>query len=136
MASSMSPARQGTKLFGWGLLGFTVPILVAPKLAGRLAGISVPDASTASIMRAVAMRDVVFGAGMISAASHGGRLDRWLMMRTLMDGGDVVWTGIALLRGSGSWRLAGLGAIALGATVADVALWWLARAEAAGEPAQ
>jgi hypothetical protein len=136
MAAEMSLARQGTRLFGWGLIAFTVPILIAPRLAGRAAGISVPDPSTASIMRAVAMRDVVFGAGMVSAASHGGRLDRWLMMRTLMDGGDVVWTAIALLRGSGGWRLGGLGLVALAATLFDLALWRLARAEAEGEPVE
>ena len=132
----MSLARQGTRLFGWGLVGFTAPILIVPKFAGRMAGISVPDASTASIMRAVAMRDVVFGAGMVSAASHGGRLDRWLMMRMLIDGGDVVWTTAALLRGSFSWRLLGLDLIALGATLGGAGLWWLARAEADGEPDQ
>jgi hypothetical protein len=129
----MSLARQGARLFGWGLIGFTVPILVAPKLTGRLAGISVPDASTASIMRAVAMRDVVFGAGMISAASHGARIDRWLMLRMMIDGGDVLWTTAALLRGSFSWRLLGLDLIALGATLGGAGLWWLARAETAGE---
>ena len=132
----MSLARQGTKLFGWGLAAFTVPILIAPKLAGRMAGISVPDASTASIMRAVAMRDVVFGAGMISAASHGGRIDRWLMLRMMIDGGDVLWTTAALLRGSFSWRLLGLDLIAFGATLGGAGLWWLARAEAEGEPPQ
>ena len=132
----MSLARQGTRIFGWALIAFTAPILVAPRLAGRMAGISMPDPSTASIMRAVAMRDLVFGAGMVSAASHASRLDRWLMMRTLMDGGDVVWTAIALLRGSGGWRLAGLGLVALGATACDLALWGLARAEADGEPGQ
>jgi hypothetical protein len=133
VAAPLSLARQGTKLFGWGLIAFTAPILLAPRLTARLVGITVSDPSTASIMRAVAMRDLVFGAGMISAASHGARLDRWLMMRALMDGGDVLWTTIALLRGSGGWRLAGLDLIALGATVCDVALWRLARAEAHGE---
>jgi hypothetical protein len=136
VAAPLSLARQGTRLFGWGLIAFTLPILVAPRLTGRLAGITVPDPSTASIMRAVAMRDVVFGAGMISAASHGARVDRWLMMRALIDGGDVVWTTIALLRGSGGWRLAGLDLIALAATVCDLAMWRLARAEADGEADQ
>jgi hypothetical protein len=125
----MSLARQGAKLFGWGLIAFTLPIIAAPRFAGRMAGISVPDASAASIMRAVAMRDVVFGAGMISAASHGGRIDRWLMLRTMID-------GAALLRGSFSWRLLGLDLIALGATLGGAGLWWLARAEADGEPPQ
>ena len=136
MAAPLSPARRGTKLFGWGLIAFTAPILVAPRLAGRLAGIAVPDPSTASVMRSVAMREIVFGAGMISAASHGGRVDRWLMMRALIDGGDVLWTTIALLRGSGGWRLAGLDLIALAATVYDLAMWRLARAEAGGEADQ
>ena len=132
----MSPARQGTKLFGWGLIVCSVPILVAPRLAARMAGITVPDPSTASVVRAFAMRDVVFGAGMVSAATHGGRLDRWLMMRAMIDGGDVVWTTIALLRGSGRWRLAGLDLVALAATACGVTLWRLARAEADGEPGQ
>ena len=126
----MSVARQGTKLFGWGLIAFSAPILVAPRLAGRMAGISVPDPSTASIMRAVATRDAVFGAGMIAAAEQSTHLDRWLLMRMLMDGGDVLWTAIALARGTGGWRLAGLGSIALAATVVDAVLWRLARSEA------
>jgi hypothetical protein len=136
VAAPLSPARQGTKLFGWGLIAASVPILVAPRLAGRLLGITVSDPSTASVIRGFAMRDIVFGAGMVSAATHAARVDRWLMMRALIDGGDVVWTTLALLRGSGRWGLAGLDLMAVAATACGVTLWRLARAEADGETDQ
>jgi hypothetical protein len=132
----MSPARRRTKWFGWGLVAFTAPILVAPRLGGRLVGITVADPTTAALMRMSAMRDLVFGAGMASAASHGGRLDRWLMTRTLIDGCDVLWMTIALLRGHGGWRLAALNLTTLAATGYSAVLWRLARAEADGEAGQ
>jgi hypothetical protein len=124
--------EKGTLLFGLGLALFSAPILVAPRALGRLGGITVADESAASVMRSVAARDLVMGVGLVSAAWHRSRLAPWLLMRTLCDGGDVVAVALAFLRGGGNARLGGLGLVALTATVYDLLMWRLARADRLG----
>jgi hypothetical protein len=119
----------GTIALGAGLALFSAPLLVAPRRLGRLGGINVADESTASLMRSTAVRDLVMGLGLISAAWHGSRLAPWLLMRTLCDAGDVVGIVIAFRRGGGSARLGGLGLVAAFATACDLVLLRLARAE-------
>jgi hypothetical protein len=96
---------------------------------GWLGGLTVPDESADSLMRSVAARDIVFGSALISAASHGARVDRWLMMRAWVDGTDALGILFAFLRGGGNRRLAGLGGLAVVAMVMDLVLWTLAREE-------
>jgi hypothetical protein len=121
--------RHGTLAFGVGLVLFSAPLVVAPRFFGRLGGITITDEPSASVMRSVATRDLVMGLGLISAARHGSRLAPWLLMRMLCDAGDIVAIAIAFLRGGGNPRLGGLGAVAVAATVYDLAMWRLARAD-------
>lgn len=101
--------------------------LLAPRGFGRLFGIKSSGPAEVSVVRSVGGRDVVMGLGLWSAAAHGGRYAPWLLGRLLTDGGDAVATGIAAAQGARGLRFLALGGLALAATAADAALYWLAR---------
>lgn len=120
--------RNGTLALGVGLIAFSLPALPAPRFFGRLAGLPVPDEPAGTVaVRSVALRDVVMGVGLVSAATHGGRLGPWLLTRMLCDAGDAIAIAIAAARGARSGRLIALGVIAAGATVVDGLLYARAR---------
>jgi hypothetical protein len=87
------------------------------------------DAASSVAVRSVAVRDVVMGVGLISAARHHSRLAPWLLIRTLCDGGDTAAILVAFLRGGGNRRLGWLGAVAFAATLYDAALYAVAKRE-------
>ena len=122
--STLRPIAAGlgiaTVLFG------AVPLLV-PRVFARLFGFPAPDTAATSMMRSLGVRDVVFGMGLWSAATHGGRYAPWVLSRLLVDAGDSVSVGAAVASGLRNPRFLGLGALALGATVADLALYLAAR---------
>lgn len=109
-----------TMLFG------AVPLLV-PRVFARLFGFPTPDTAAISMMRSLGVRDVVFGMGLWSAAAHGGRYAPWVLSRLLVDAGDSISVGAAVAGGLRSPRFLGLGALALGATAFDLALYLAAR---------
>lgn len=117
-----------TVLFG------AVPLL-APRLFARLFGFPAPDTAATSIMRSLGVRDVVFGMGLWSAAAHGGRYAPWVLARLLTDAGDSLSVGAAVAGGLRNPRFLGLGALALGATVTELALYLAVRRSAAVEQA-
>ena len=120
----------GTQALGVGLVLFSLPAAFAPKFFGRLAGLSVAQDPAGSVaVRSVAIRDVVMGIGLVSAARHHGRLAPWLLIRILCDGGDAFGVGLAFMRGGGNRRLGWLGVIALGATIYDAVLWLIAKSD-------
>jgi hypothetical protein len=120
----------GTQVLGVGLVLFSAPAVFAPKLFGRMAGLSVAEDAAGSVaVRSVAIRDVVMGAAMVSAARQHQRLAPWFLIRTFCDGGDAVGIALAFLRGAGNTRLGMLGAIALGATIYDLVFYTVARRE-------
>ena len=109
-----------TSLFG------VVPLL-APQTFARLFGFPPPYVPTASMMRSLGVRDVVFGMGLWSAAAHGGRYAPWVLARLLTDAGDSLSVGQAIARGMRHPRFLALGALALGATACEAALYVAAR---------
>jgi len=113
------------------LLAFGALPAVAPEPFARLFGFARPNAEVASMMRSIGVRDVAMGAGLLSAATHGGKYAPWLLARVIADGGDTVAIGIAAAQGQRRPRFLGLGGLALAATVADAALWALARRDSA-----
>lgn len=120
--------RWGTLALGVGLVLFSAPAIPAPRFFGRLAGLPISDDPRSAVaFHSVALRDIVMGVGLISAALHGARLAPWLLIRTLCDGGDALAIGWALWRGGTNRRLAGLGVVALVAAVYDAVLYRLAR---------
>jgi hypothetical protein len=112
---------------GIALVAFGAPPVLAPRGFARFFGLRPTGPEEDSVVRSVGWRDVVMGMGMWSAAAHGGKYAPWLLGRLLTDGGDTVFTGIAALRGRRDPRFLALGGLALSATVADAALYWLAR---------
>lgn len=112
---------------GLSLLAFGALPVVAPQPFARLFGFERPSAEVASMVRSVGVRDVAMGAGLWSAATHGGKYAPWLLARIIADGGDTVAIGIAAAQGKRHPRFLGLGGLALAATVADAVLWALAR---------
>jgi hypothetical protein len=92
----------GTQALGLGLVLFSAPAVFAPRFFGRLAGLPITDDPASNVaIRSVAVRDVVMGIGLISAARHHARLKPWLLIRTLCDGGDSVAIALAFLSGAG-----------------------------------
>jgi uncharacterized protein DUF4267 len=119
--------RRAALGLGLATLAFGIPPLVAPRRFARIFGFTAPDAGTASMMRSLGVRDAVMGMGLWSAAAHGGNFAPWLLARTLTDGGDALAIGWAAGTGWRNWRFIGLGALALGATALDAALYTAAR---------
>jgi uncharacterized protein DUF4267 len=124
-------ARGVVTWIGLSMVAFGALPAVAPEMFARLFGFEPPDAASASMMRSLGVRDVVMGIGMWSAASHGGKYLPWLMARTLVDGGDTLAVGLAVAQGKRDPRFIALGALALGATITEVALYAIARANKA-----
>ena len=120
-------ARRLTAGLGLALLAFGALPAVAPKPFAWLFGLDLPTPATASMIRSIGVRDAVMGVGLWSAATHGGNYAPWLLARILSDGGDTVAVGIAAAQGQRQPRFLGLGALAFAATLADSALWLLAR---------
>ena len=112
---------------GLGLLVFGAIPVIAPKPFASVFGFDEPTAETAAMSRSVGARDVAMGAGLWSAAAHGGNYAPWLLARMLSDGGDVLAIGIAAAQGKRNPRFLSLGGLALVATLADAALWALTR---------
>jgi hypothetical protein len=137
MSSMSTPAPRravngvlwlGAQALGVGLVLFSAPAVIAPRLFGGMAGLgSSDDPSSVVAVRSVAVRDVVMGVGLVSAARQHAPLSPWLLLRIFSDGGDTLGILMAFVRGGGNRRLGLLGAIALGATVYDVALYAIAR---------
>jgi hypothetical protein len=121
-------ARGIAAVVGLSLVAFGALPTIAPKPFARLFGLTTPDPATASMMRSLGIRDAVMGIGLWSAASHGGKYLPWLLSRTLVDGGDTLAVGLAIAQGKRDPRFIGLGALALGATVVEAALYTVARA--------
>ena len=119
--------RNLAAALGLSLVAFGVVPLIAPRPFAWLFGFERPNAEVASMIRSVGVRDAVMGMGLWSAAAHGGKYAPWLLARILSDGGDAVAIGIAAAQGKRQPRFLGLGALALGAALADAALWMLAR---------
>ncbi|HEX8995251.1 MAG TPA: DUF4267 domain-containing protein [Ktedonobacterales bacterium] len=112
---------------GLSLMAFGIVPAVAPRPFAWLFGLERPTPETASMIRSIGVRDAVMGAGLWSAATHGGKYAPWLLARILSDGGDTVAVSIAAAQGQRRPRFLALGGLALAATAADAALWALAR---------
>lgn len=119
--------RQAAGALGVATVAFGVTPLAAPGVFARLFGFPRPDAATAAMMRSLGIRDVVMGAGLWSAAAHGGNYAPWLLARLLTDGGDTLAVGIGAGAGHRNGRFLALGALALGAAAGDAVLWRWAR---------
>lgn len=131
--------RRGAAALGLGVLAFGVLPLVLPRQFARLFGFPELTGSTASVFRSVGAREVVMGMGLWSASAHGGNYAPWLLARLLVDGGDTLAIGLAAggnQTGARHPRFLALGAVALGATVVDGALYWLARQAGADDGTQ
>ena len=112
---------------GIAIVAFGAAPLLAPRGFTRLVGFKPSGPAETSVVRSVGVRDVVIGLGLWSAAAHGGRYAPWLLGRLLTDGGDTAAVGIAAAQGAKGPRFLALCGLALAATVADAALYWLAR---------
>ena len=130
--STLRPIAAG---LGLGTVAFGAVPLLVPRLFARLFGFPAPDTAAVSMMRSLGVRDVVFGMGLWSAAAHRGRYAPWVLARLLTDAGDGVSVGAAVASGLRNRRFLALGALALGATAADLALYLAARQSAATEQA-
>ncbi len=116
--------RRLTMALGIGTVLFGAVPLFFPRTFARLFGIPMAEGPAADVViRSVSARDVVSGIGIFSATLHGGRVAPWLLARTLTDGADTAAVGIAAASGATNGRLLLLGAVALGATVTDLALY-------------
>ncbi|HET9110285.1 MAG TPA: DUF4267 domain-containing protein [Ktedonobacterales bacterium] len=129
LASKLSDKQLRTvsAALGLSLCAFGALPAVAPGPFGRLFGFDRPTAEVASMMRSIGARDVATGLALWSAATHGGNFAPWLLARIISDGGDVVAIGVAAAQGARDKRFLTLGALAFSATLADTALWMLAR---------
>ena len=113
---------------GLGAAAFGVLPLIAPRTFARLFGIETASHSTAdAAIRSVAVRDLLLGMGLWSAATHGGNYVPWLMARALADGGDAAATLLAIAQGGTNARFKMLFALASGATATGAVLWAAAR---------
>ncbi|HEY7833064.1 MAG TPA: DUF4267 domain-containing protein [Ktedonobacterales bacterium] len=130
--TTLRPLAAG---LGLGTVAFGAVPLLVPRLFARLFGFPAPDAAAVSMMRSLGVRDVVFGMGLWSAAAHGGRFAPWVLARLLTDAGDSISVGAAVASGLRNPRFLALGALALGATAADLALYLAARGATADQQA-
>jgi hypothetical protein len=120
--------RNVTLAMGVATAAFGGLAVLVPGTFARLFGL--PDASsigTASSVRAIGVRDAITGAGLASAALHGGKIAPWLLTRMVVDGFDAVNVGSVFARGAGNRALGTLGLLALGAAVLDTLLWRAAK---------
>lgn len=122
-----SKPRPLAAALGLGTVAFGLLPVVLPRQFARLFGFPALDPTLATAFRSVGVRDVVLGMGLWSAAAHGGNFAPWLLARLLSDGGDTLAIALAAASGARQPRFLALGALALGATLADGALYLLAR---------
>jgi uncharacterized protein YjeT (DUF2065 family) len=113
----------GTVLFG------AAPV-VAPGWFGRLFGIAAADnATVATAIRSVGVRDIVVGVGILTALRHSDMraLGDWLLARAVCDTGDTVAVGVALAAGARGRGFVLLGTLAAGAALFGGALAFTTR---------
>jgi uncharacterized protein DUF4267 len=120
-------ARGIASAVGLSMVAFGALPMIAPRPFALLFGFARPDVEVTSIMRSLGIRDTVMGIGLWSAASHGGKYLPWLLSRILIDGGDTLAVGLAVAQGKRDPRFVALGALALGATITEAALYAVAR---------
>ena len=129
-------ARQAAALLGIGAMLFGAVPLIAPRAFGRLFQLPVgPPPAVPAMIQAIGARDLVLGAGLWSAASHGGNYAPWLLARALVDSADSVTVALAIRNGVRQPRFIVLGVIAVGAAALGWLLYAAARqsARASGE---
>lgn len=127
MTLSDGQTRRLAAGLGLSLLAFGAFSIVAPRPFARLFGFHEPDAEAITMLRSIGMRDVAMGAGLAEAAARGKPYAAWLLARAVADGGDAAAISIAATQGKHDARFMALGGMALAATLADTALWALAR---------
>ena len=121
--------RVATTALGVATALFGLWPVLAPRSFARVFGLPTQAEPTTGLsIRSVGIRDLVMGAGLVSAAVHGGRIAPWLLARLLIDSLDGAAVGLTLVSRQGRSRpLALLGLLAAGAAAIDGALWWAAR---------
>ncbi len=119
--------RQLAAALGVAVGVFGIGPAVAPGTFARLFGLPGDAPALRTAIRSVGVRDAVSGAGLCSAAMHGGKYAPWLLARLLTDAGDAVSVALTFAQGGGNGRLGALGLLALGAAGVDAALWRAAR---------
>ena len=120
--------RRATTALGVATGLFGLLPAVAPRAFARLFGIPTAGGPGAlAAIRSVGLRDAVMGAGLTSAAMHGGRYAPLLLSRLLVDAGDAAVVAITLASGARNRSLATLGLLALGAAGVDFVLWRAAK---------
>ena len=119
--------RRLSAALGLGAVAFGLAPAIAPRFFARLAGVVADDATSATAVRSVGVRDAVIGMGLWSAATHGGNYAPWLLARWLSDAGDTAAVTLAVARGNGDARFRLLGVIATVAAASGVTLWLAAR---------
>ena len=122
--------RSVASALGLGTLAFGALPAILPRQFARLFGFPTLDDTVASAFRAVGVRDAVMGMGLWSASAHGGNYAPWVLARLLTDAGDTLAIALTVAtnpRVRRNARFVALGAVALGATLADGALFWRAR---------
>lgn len=113
---------------GVGTLVFGVVPFFAPRAFSRLFGIQDPvEPTTAAAFRSVGARDIAVGAGLLSAAAHGGNYAPWVLARIIVDGGDAIASLVAVQRGERHPRFLALTGMAAGAALFSGWLWSQAR---------
>lgn len=122
--------RRLAELLGVGTLVFGVVPFVAPRAFSRLFGLRDPeDPTIEAAFRSVGARDIAVGAGLLSAAMHGGNYAPWVLARAIMDTGDTAASLLAIRRGERNPRFLALTGMAAGAAVFGGWLWSQARQE-------
>ena len=128
LSTSSESVRLATIGLGLGTIVFGVVPIVAPRWFCRSCGLPLADGPAADVaVRSVGARDLINGVGIVSAAIHRGRVAPWLVARLVADGTDALGILIAFASGARSRRLGLLGAMAVGATVADLVLYRLSK---------
>ena len=129
--------RRAATALGAAAAVFGLVPAVAPRAFARMFGIPTDGGEPAlSAIRSVGIRDLVMGAGLCSAAMHGGRYAPQLLARMLVDAGDALAVALAFARAGGNRSLGTLGLLALGAAGLDAVLWQAARRVAQGEASE
>jgi hypothetical protein len=115
---------------GAGTLLFGIAPVLAPRWFGRMFDIPVDtDPRLLVMVRSVGIRDAAIGAGLIVTALRHGGYAPWLLARVAADAGDSLAVAVAIGAGARQPRFVGLGALALGATLTGLTLFWLSSAD-------
>ena len=121
---SSGTVRRTTFGLGIGVTVFGVVPILFPRRFCEAFGLPMTEGPAADVVvRSVGVRDLINGLGIVSSTVHRGRVSPWLLARLVADGTDTAAILIAFASGARSWRLLMLGAMALGATVADLVLY-------------